>query len=241
MKRKDIYWGLLFLIGAILIIVSQLGFVTGVGFFGIAASVILAGIMIDSLIHLNFGGILFPAAFICIIFAEEWNITSLTPWPVLLTALLGSIGLSILFRKPGKWHHNNCAQGWDHEWNHEKEHFDTIINEPDGNVVDCSVSFGSSIKYINTDQFERANINCSFGAMKVYFDHAAIQNEQAVIWMDVSFSGVELYIPKTWNTVLQVNTSLGGLSEKNRKEASNSPTVIIKGNIKFAGVEIIYV
>ena len=62
MKRKEIYWGILFIIGAILIIVNQLGYFSGVNFLGIAATVVLVGIMLDSLIHLNFGGVLFPAA-----------------------------------------------------------------------------------------------------------------------------------------------------------------------------------
>ena len=237
MKRKEIYWGILFIIGAILIIVNQLGYFSGVNFLGIAATVVLVGIMLDSLIHLNFGGVLFPAAFICMIFAKEWNITQLTPWPVLLTALLGTIGLSMIFKK-----HRMCNYtGWNHSYDGHKEHFDTIINEPDSNVVDCMVSFGSSMKYINTDHFERANINCSFGAMKVYFDNAIIENSSAVIQLDVSFAGVELYIPKNWKTVIQVNATLGGIDEKNRKEASDSPVVVIKGNIKFSGVEIIYV
>lgn len=239
MKRRDLYWGFLFIIGAILIIVNQLGYFAGVSFLGIAATVILGGIMLDSLIHLNFGGVLFPAAFICMIFAEEWNITQLTPWPVLLTALLGTIGLSLIFKKNKRWNHPNWTKS---KWNESHgEHFESVIDEPDGAMVDCMVSFGSSIKYINTEKLERANISCSFGAMKVYFDNALIQKGQAVIQLDVSFSGVELYIPKSWNTVIQVNESLGAINEKNRKDASQVPVVMIKGNIKFGGVDIIYV
>lgn len=233
MKMKDLFWGMLFIVAAVLIIVDRLGIFTDISVFEIVATVALAAIILKSLKKMNFWGILFPAALICIIYANEWNITELTPFPVLLTALLGSIGLSMIF-KNNKW--------WNHRYYSKKEeHFDQVINQPDGNIVSCSASFGSSMKYINTQNFERANIKCSFGAMKVYFDNAVITSGRAVIDLDVSFSGVELYIPKDWNIINEVNTSLGGMEEKNRRTDSVSPTVTMTGNVSFGGVEIIYI
>lgn len=231
MKKKDIFWGLIFILAAILIVVNRLGFFTEISIFEIVVTIILIGIIIKSIIHVNFPGILFPIAFLCIIYAKEWNITNLTPWPVLLTALLGSIGLSMIFKKQNCWNHHHC----------HNEHFSEVIDQPDDNVVNCSVSFGSSMKYINTDNFEKANIKCSFGAMKIYFDNAIISSGYADIYLDVSFGGVELYIPRTWKIENEVNTSLGALDEKNRKIDSDSPVVTIRGNISFSGVEIIYI
>ena len=43
--------------------------------------------------------ILFSIAFICIIYDDWLGITALTPWTVLGAALLGSIGLSLIFKK----------------------------------------------------------------------------------------------------------------------------------------------
>ena len=77
--------------------------------------------------------------------------------------------------------------------------------------------------------------------MKVYFDKAVVSSGHAEIFLDISFSGVELYIPKTWNVVYDVNTTLGGIDEKNSKTASDSPVVTIKGSISLSGVEIIYI
>lgn len=236
MKKRDVFWGLLFVVAAVLVIIDGIGYFPQIGFLKIALTVILAGIIIKSTMYLSFPGILFPMAFICIMYSEQWNIQALTPMPVLLTALLGSIGLSMIFKKNNLWLHH-C---WNHNHHHE-EHFSEVINEPDGNVVSCSASFGSSMKYINTDNFEKGYIKCSFGAMKVYFDNAEIKSGNAEVYLDISFSGVELYIPKTWRVVLDVNTSLGGIDEKNRNHGSASPVLTIKGNISLSGVEIIYV
>lgn len=229
MKRKNLFWGLLFIVAAVLIIVNGLGVFPEVSIFQIVATIILVGIMIKSIMYVNFPGILFPIAFLCIIYAEAWNITEVTPWPVLLTALLGSIGFSMIF-KQHRWQ-DHC----------DTENFSEVINQPDSNIVNCSVNFGSSMKYINTDNFERANIKCSFGAMKVYFDNAVVSSDRAEIYLDVSFSGVELYIPKTWKVVNEVNPSLGAMEEKNRNAGTDLPIVTIRGNVSFSGVEIIYV
>lgn len=249
MKKKDLFWGLLLVLAGVLIIVNRLGYFVEISVFEIVASIILVGIMIKSMIHVSFPGILFPAALLCILFADQWNLTELTPWPILLTALLGSIGLSLIFKQDSKWcsthwysnHDANCHHSSYHNEHQDDEHFDQVIDQPDGSQVNCFVSFGSTMKYINTDNFERANIKCSFGAMKVYFDNAIVSSGKAEIYLDISFSGVELYIPKTWNIVFGVDTTLAGISEKNRKVESNSPVVTLKGNISLSGVEIIYI
>ena len=93
MKKKDIFWGLIFVFAAIFIIVDRLGYFPQIGIFKVVATIILISIMLKSLIHVRFSGILFPIALLCIIYADQWNITALTPGPVLVTALLASIGL----------------------------------------------------------------------------------------------------------------------------------------------------
>ena len=238
MKKRDYFWGFILILAAILVIVNKLGFFGGISIFEIVLTILLVGIIIKNITYVNFGGILFPIAFLCIIYAQELHIENLTPFPVLLTALLGSIGLSMIFKPNQRWHH-----GWEHGFHRysKREHFDEVIDQPDDNVVNCSVSFGSSMKYINTEHFEKANIRCSFGAMKVYFDNAIIDTDHAEIYLDVSFGGVELFIPRGWNLVNEVNTSLAGMEEKNRKSDSISPVVVMRGNISFSGVEIIYV
>lgn len=84
-------------------------------------------------------------------------------------------------------------------------------------------------------------IRGSFGAMKVFFDNAMIQNGNATIELEVSFGGVELYFPKHWSVVNQTDTVFGGLDEKNHSSSAGSPVVTLTGDINFAGVTIIYV
>ncbi len=63
----------------------------------------------------------------------------------------------------------------------------------------------------------------------------------AIVRIDASFSGIELYIPKTWNIDNKINVFLGAISEKNRNNQITTNTLTLVGDIKFSGVEIIYI
>ena len=105
---------------------------------------------------------------------NHWELPALTPWTVLGAALLGSIGAAFLYRPERSWHQHST-------------YFDDSFSEVetiDGDAMRMESSFGSSIKYINSEDFRGAGIHCSFGAMKVYFDHAEVpQGRQLLSWM----------------------------------------------------------
>ena len=107
----------------------------------------------------------------------------------------------------------------------------------------AKASFGSTIKYVNSKSFKRALLNCNFGSMKVYFDNAEIIGGEATIAIDGSFCGIELFIPSNWVVIDEIDHVLSGMDEKNprRGNSSNGPIVRITGNIKFSGIEIIYI
>jgi len=232
MKKERIFWGVLFILAGIFMIISKLGYFPDMNVFSLLLTVFLVVVIVKSLLRLNFSGILFPIAFICIIYDKQLGITAITPWTVLIAALFGSIGLSMIFHKHIKWinHNHNCE---DYEF--EK------IDVEDESHVGFKNSFGDSIKYINTDKFEQADFDCSFGAMKVYFDNAVMSNENAIVRINASFSGMELYIPKTWNVNDKTNVYLGSVSEKNRNNQTTTNNLTLVGNVSFSGVEIIYI
>ncbi|NLK99477.1 MAG: cell wall-active antibiotics response protein [Clostridiales bacterium] len=178
-------------------------------------------------------GILFPLAIILILFDKQLNITEFTPWPVLLTAFLLSLGLSMIFGKHGSFVFSI---------NGKNSFGSSVVNEQDGKVVNCSTSFGECIKYVNTEDFERANIDCSFGDVKVYFDNAKIPSGRADIYVNVSFGDVDLYIPRSWNVVNEVHAFFGdmGIADHNNINP-DAPNVVIHGKISFGDASIIYV
>lgn len=232
MKKEKVFWGLLFILAGIFMIINKLGYFPNVNVFSMLLTVLLLVVIVKSIIELNFGGILFPIAFICIIYDKQLGITNITPWTVLFAALLGSIGLSMIFHKPTKW--------VDTKYDCEDYNFEKIDVE-DGSNVKFKNSFSGSIKYINTNNFEQADFKCSFGALKVYFDNAVMSNDNAIVRINASFSGVELYIPKNWKIENKTNVFLSAIDEKNRNDQTTTNTLTLVGDIKFSGIEIIYI
>lgn len=225
---KKLFWGLFFITAGVAVIINQLDIFTGVNLFKILCTIYMIPILIKCIWKREFTGIFFLIAFFIILYAKPLHLEIITPGPVLATALLCSIGFEILFKK--RFYNN-----------HHNEHFDTIVNSADDNEVKYHVSYGSSIKYVNTDDFKSGTFTCSFGALKVYFDNAVIKGDNATITLDLTFSGVELYIPKEWTILNKTDVSLGGVEEKNKKRDSTNKTVILNGRVLLSGVSIIYV
>lgn len=249
-RTKNIFWGAFLIFAAVFLIVNQMGIFEGVGLFSALFTVFWVAVLVEGVIRRSFGKILFSIAFICIIFDEPLGIEAITPWTVLAAALLGTIGLNMLFkRKKHYYYEKNWDKHYDDkiidvEVGDDSDRYDEKKRQEnglDGNKIFFRTSFGSAVKYVNSDNFEYASLECSFGAMKVYFDNALIQNGSATIDLDVSFGGVELYIPKHWAVVNQTDTSFGGIDEKNRCESNGSPVLTLTGDISFAGVTIIYI
>jgi predicted membrane protein len=232
MKKENLLWGILLILGGMLLIVSKLGYLGDVNSFNILVAAVLAVICVKNLFKLNFYGILFPIAFIGILFDKELGITALTPWTILIAALLGSIGLSLIFGKGNPFVNIK----------HESDNFDyKIIDIEDEKKIRFKTSFGASIKYINSEDFQHAELDCKFGSMKVYFDNAIIQNGKAIVRLNAAFSGIELFIPNEWKVENQIHETLSGLDEKNKSQGVGNITLTLVGNVSFSGIEIIYI
>ena len=228
MKKERIFWGLFFIVSGIFLIVSRMGVLGDIGVFSLLLTVFFAACLIKSIVHRSIAGVLFSVAFLCIIYAGPLGIESITPWPVLGAALLGSIGCSFLYHPKRSYYPQHIGS---------EESIETV----DCAQMEFSATCSGSIKYVNSDDFQSADLHCAFGSLKVYFDNAVIQNGEAVLHLDVSFGGVELYVPRNWTVVNKASAAFGGIDEKNNNHSSGGPVVKLTGKVSFGGVEIIYV
>ncbi len=229
---RNLFWGLLFIFAAVLILINQLGYFPGVSMVDVFFTVIMIVIIIRSVRRLNFWGIFFPLGIILIINYDQLNIPNIQPWSILLAAFLISLGFSLLF--------NRSKIVYIHSRN-KNAFSDTVENHQDSNVINCSTKFGDCIKYVNSENFERANINCTFGDVKMYFDNAKIPSGEAKISLNVSFGDLVLYFPREWNVENKVHVIFGEIDNNKREITADSPLVTIHGNVSFGDVRIVYV
>lgn len=223
-KKHRIFGGIILIMLAITLIISKLGYLNDFGIWSLILTIFLVCIIIKSIYPINFGGILFPIAFLCIIYDKQLNIEELTPWTVLIVAALGTMGLSMIF----------------HEKEHHNYNFNVIDSEDESNVVQ-KTSFSGTTKYINSENFKQADFDCTVGAMEIYFDKANVKEGKAIVRINAYCSGINLYVPKKWNIENHLEVFLSGVDQKNTNEPDGSTTLVLIGNIKLSGVEIIYV
>ncbi len=239
--KKNYFWGVFLVLAGAYLVVSQMGYLPKVSVFTLIFTIVCLAALIASIPHLSFGGILFPLAFIGIMYDEQLGITAITPWTVLLAALLGTIGLHLLF---GRFRKKHCF--W-HTKMHmfggkDKENWDRADSgNLEGEQVYIRVSFGSVIRYITSEDLKIINISASFGAAKIYLDNAQILSGNATVNIDSSFAGVELYVPHNWQVINHMSSSFGAVDEKNKHTGELTATLTLEGNNSFGGITIIYV
>jgi len=234
---KKIFWGIMFVLGAVALIVGSMGLLGEIGFWTILFSIALLGILVDGCLKRRWEQILFSIAFLGILHGKTMGIEALVPWTLLGAALLGTIGLYILF--PGKGKHNWKNGIFISDWS--KSDYKEIIGEDGGENIRCGSSFTTEIKYINSKQLKAMQIESSFGSLTVYLDNAVLMDKQAVINVDASFGMVELYIPRDWNVSLNVESAFGGIKEHGKCNPQGDVRLLVNGDVSFGSLEIHYI
>ena len=242
MKRSNIFWGIVFVLMAVLVIVSEMGLVEGIGFWTILFSVGFGATLIRGIVKFDLTQILFSIAFLCIAWDDVLGIEKITPWPVLLAALLGSIGFSMIFgNKKRKYYERKYKNHIEGHMFGSNETGGSNVEHDYGEEIECSVRFGSTVKYANSENLRSVDVTVSFGSASVYFDNAKVPSGEVVVNIDASFGGVELYVPKDWYVTNNMQTSFGGIDEENRNSGANLVNVVLIGSASFSGVEVTYV
>ena len=226
--RNNTIWGIIFIIVAGLILLKGFGVLSNLFSWKIIIAALLISWLIDGIKRRDWGSILFPVAFLVVLFGKSF----IAPSAVVGAALFGTIGLGILFGNKGKKNDTDYV-----EYREVSDEVDTVTD----NTFTFTNSFESSVKYVKADNFERANISCSFGEVKVYFDDAQIHCDEAIIKVNSSFGSINLYVPKEWYVTNEATAMFGGVEEKNRSITTGTPKAKIVGNVGFGNVTVTYI
>lgn len=232
MKKNNIYWGALFLIIAAMIILSGLGLIEGIGIYSLIFTVFWGAVLLDGIVKFDAAKILFSIAFLCIVWDEQLHIESITPWPILLAAALGSIGLSMIFggKRRHKFVYDNASRN-------------ATIEEDGNQVVRCESRFSATVKYVTSDNLQQVIVKNEFSGMSIYLDKAIVPNRRLEVFVNNSFGGIDMYIPSNWIVENNLNSTFGGIDEEGRRSATDSETVtlVLTGKMDFGGITIKYI
>lgn len=233
--KRNVFWGMALLLGAVALLLGKFGYLEGIGFWSILFDICLAAILLGGFARRSFGTILFSLAFLVIVNDKLLGLEAITPWPVLGAALLGTIGLNLLFpgfgrHRPG--HHliqmGNGKSGRIEEY------------DRDGTRVCCENTFGDSVKYVS-GEIEEVELENTFGTLQVYFTEAQPVGGSARIQLESSFGSMVLYVPASWKVKMNIDTAFGNAEESGRCSPEEGNVVQIGGSVNFGSLEVVYV
>lgn len=239
MKKNNIFGGLMFIVVAVLIMGSAMGFIPDIPWFKLFAGGMFAAWAIKALINREFFGCFLSAGIVAWIFDEELGIEEIAPFPLLAAAVLAGIGVNMIFGKKEKIARVIYEDG--EEW--KSGSLDDAKKEEwvDGRQVTLVNNFNSTSKYVNSAAFSSAKLENDFGSVNVYFNNANVYEGEAEIKLSNNFGRMNIYFPGKWRASISQSSSFGNVhvhGEPNRD--MDAPHVIIKADSNFGDLNIFF-
>jgi predicted membrane protein len=104
--------------------------------------------------------------------------------------------------------------------------------------------FGGIERRMHTNAFRGGSIVSVFGGVKVDFQSADIEGQEAVVYVEAIFGGIELVVPERWKVVFQGQSVFGGYSDETRPPLADAlgtapkKTLILRGKAIFGGINV---
>ncbi|WP_179396156.1 LiaF transmembrane domain-containing protein [Lacticaseibacillus absianus] len=246
MKTKttvsQLFWGLFFLTGGGVLLASKMGWLTvTIGFWPWLFTLILAAATLKALANLEVATAVFALALLAMVWAGPLGIQRLVPWTLLGGALLISIGLSIIVA-PWRRHRQRHVYVNGRSWRDTQvPPVESASYDGKDATVRVMVRMANAVRYVQTDQFESAEISVTMGDVKLYLDQAQMAGEQALVTINGTMGDVTLYLPREWRLDFKVSLLLGEYREKGATPTGTGPLLTVIGQFKMGDITVHYV
>ena len=121
-------------------------------------------------------------------------------------------------------------------WNGKKWWYDGEKNI----FIDKEVAFGTGTFYKQDQELVEDQVEVGFGNAKIYYDNAEILGDTATLKVEVGFGNAVIYVPQHWGVDLKVETFCG-VAKADTPLVPTSKTLIIRGDVAFGKLGIVYV
>ena len=234
-KWSRIFWGVGLIAAAVFLVIDQLHLLPfTIGFWAIFWTVVFVASLITSVINKNLYGAIFSIAFLVIVYAKSLHISALSPWTILLVAILVSAGISLIFRnsfKPtiiinGKKVNANWSDLINKNFKADNVITDNSFGVDSDNVV-ISGKMTEASRYIHSQNLKTVTIDSSMGDVSVYLDDAKAAGDEVIMNINTSMCDVDVYIPSDWQVENNMQNSLSDVDIDHSKETGTK--LILQG------------
>ena len=107
-------------------------------------------------------------------------------------------------------------------------------------LIGKEVAFGTGTFYKQDQELVEDKVEVGFGNAKIYYDNAEMLGDFATLNIEVGFGNAVIYVPQHWRVDLKVETFCGA-AKADAPIAPTSKTLIIRGDVAFGKLGIVYV
>ena len=187
----------------------------GIGFFAYQS--------VESLLRRHFTSASFTALVALMIANHFYDILPIPNQSLFWASILIVMGVSALTHSNRTW---NGKKWW---YDGEK----TIL-------TDKEVAFGAGTFYKQDQELVEDEFEVGFGNAKIYYDNAEMLGDSATLKIEVGFGNAVIYVPQHWRVDLKVETFCGA-AKADAPVAPTSKTLIIRGDVAFGKLGVVYV
>lgn len=112
------------------------------------------------------------------------------------------------------------------------------------NVINEYAMFGGVERRINSTSFTGGTVTAMFGGVELDFRSAEIEGEEAVVYVEAIFGGIEVVVPERWTVVYEGQSIFGGYGDETRPPVPEVPgaapkkRLILRGRAVFGGISV---
>jgi predicted membrane protein len=121
-----------------------------------------------------------------------------------------------------------------------KKYFSKHSHTQNDGALNLTTLFGGQSRKIEDKNFIGGNISATFGGIEIDLTDAELSPEGATLYVNTTFGGLELSVPRHWKIVYSGSPVFGGFDDKTRQNQSDEDTRIlsINYNVIFGGIEV---
>ena len=187
----------------------------GIGFFAYQS--------VEAILRRHFTSASFTALVALMIANHFYDILPIPNQSLFWASILIVMGVSALTHSNRTW---NGKKWW---YDGEK----TIL-------TDKEVAFGAGTFYKQDQELVEDEFEVGFGNAKIYYDNAEMLGDFATLNIEVGFGNAVIYVPQHWRVDLKVETFCGA-AKADAPVAPTSKTLIIRGDVAFGKLGVVYV
>ena len=187
----------------------------GIGFFAYQS--------VEAILRRHFTSASFTALVALMIANHFYDILPIPNQSLFWASVLIVLGVSMLTHTNRTW---NGKKWW---YDGEK----TIL-------TDKEVAFGAGTFYKQDQELVEDEFEVGFGNAKIYYDNAEMLGDFATLNIEVGFGNAVIYVPQHWRVDLKVETFCGA-AKADAPLAPTSKTLIIRGDVAFGKLGVVYV